>query len=83
MNHHFLTNAKAYAALVGAICTGLLGVYAADSTVGQILTVVSIVATALTTWAVPNATVSSQRILGKAFYGGTFSKADEDARRNR
>jgi len=54
MNEHILANAKAYAALVGSICTGLLAVYAADSTLGQILTVVSIFATALGTWAVPN-----------------------------
>lgn len=76
--NHFLTNAKAYAALVGAICTGLLGVYAADSTVGQILTVASIVATAVATWRVPN-----QPILGKAFTGGTFSQAAERARKGR
>ena len=55
MKNNMLANAKAYAALIGAICTGLLGVYAADSTVGQILTVVSIVATAVVTWRVPNA----------------------------
>ena len=28
-------------------------------------------------------TTSPERIHGKAFYGGTFSKHDEDARRNR
>jgi len=55
MNAHFLANAKAYAALIGSICTGLLAVYASDSTVGQILTVVAILCTALGTWAVPNA----------------------------
>lgn len=81
--NHFMTNAKAYAALVGAICTGLLGVYAADTPVGQVLTVLSVVATAFVTWTVPNQpTHSADRILGKAFHGGTFSKADEDHRRN-
>ena len=80
--NHFLINAKAYAALVGAIATGLLGVYAADSTVGQILTVASIVATAVATWRVPNLDVSpSQPILGKAFTGGTFSQAAERERK--
>ena len=54
MNQHVLANAKAYAALIGAICTGLLAVYASDSTVGQILTVVAVIATALGTWVVPN-----------------------------
>jgi hypothetical protein len=47
--------AKAYVALAGAIATALLGVFAADTTVGQILTVVSVVATAFGTWAVENA----------------------------
>lgn len=54
ITQHILASAKAYAALVGSICTGLLAVYAADSTVGQVLTVVAILATALGTWAVPN-----------------------------
>lgn len=54
MSHHFLRNAKAYAALVGSVCAGLLGVYAADTPVGQVLTVVAIVATAVVTWRVPN-----------------------------
>jgi len=54
MNEHLLANAKAYAALVGSVCTGLLAVYAADSTLGQVLTVVAILCTALGTWAVPN-----------------------------
>lgn len=63
--NHFLANAKAYVALVGAIATGLLGVYAADTTVGQVLTVIVVIATAVGTWSVPNAT-PSQPILGKA-----------------
>lgn len=54
MNAHVLANAKAYAALVGSIATALLAVYAADSTVGKVLTVVSIVASAFTVWRVPN-----------------------------
>jgi len=60
MNEHILANAKAYAALVGAICTGLLGVYAADTKVGQVLTVLAILATALTTWRVPNTTTPTE-----------------------
>jgi len=54
MKPHVLANAKAYAALIGAICTALLGVYAADTRTGQVLTVLSIVATAVGTWRVPN-----------------------------
>jgi len=47
--------AKMYVALAGSIATALLGVYTADSTLGQVLTVVSVVATAFGTWAVQNA----------------------------
>lgn len=54
MNAHFLANAKAYVALVGSIASALLGVFAADSRVGQVLTVVVVVATAIGTWRVPN-----------------------------
>ena len=53
--NHVLVNAKAYAALVGTITTALLAVYAAETKVGQVLTVVSIVATAFATWRIPNA----------------------------
>lgn len=50
----FLPYLKAYASLVGAVATALLGVFTADTTVGQILTVVAVIATALITWRVPN-----------------------------
>ena len=49
-----LKYAKAYASLVGAVATALLGVYAADTTVGKWLTVVAVAATAVATWAIPN-----------------------------
>lgn len=55
MNAHVLANAKAYAALVGSLAAALLGVFAADTAVGQVLTVVVVVATAVATWRVPNA----------------------------
>jgi len=45
---------KAYAALIGAVCTALLGVYGPDSETGHWLTVIVAVATAAATWAVPN-----------------------------
>jgi hypothetical protein len=54
MNAHVLANAKAYAALIGATCTALLAVFTADTKVGQVLTVVSILATAFGTWKVEN-----------------------------
>lgn len=53
--NHVLTNAKAYVALAGSIATALLAVYGPETTVGQVLTVVSVIATAIGTWAVPNA----------------------------
>lgn len=59
MPAHILVNAKMYAALVGSIATALLGTYAADTPVGQVLTVVAVVATAIATWAVPNADAPS------------------------
>lgn len=48
-----LTALKTYAALVGSICTALLAVWAADSDIGKVLVVVSIIATTVTTYAVP------------------------------
>jgi len=56
MNEHFLVNAKAYVALIGAIATALLGVYATDTPLGRALTIVSVVATAFGTWVVENKT---------------------------
>lgn len=53
----FAEYAKAYVALLGAIAAGLQGVYTADTVVGQIAMVVTIVATAFATWRVPNAEV--------------------------
>lgn len=50
-----LEAAKAYVALVGTIATALLAVFTADTLVGQILTVVAVVATAIATYRVPNA----------------------------
>ena len=47
--------AKAYVALAGAIATALLAVFTADTTIGQVLTVVVVVATAFATYTVPNA----------------------------
>lgn len=46
--------AKMYAALIGSTATALLAVFAADTTVGQVLTVLAVVATAVSTWAVQN-----------------------------
>lgn len=47
--------AKAWVALVGTVATALLGVFAADSAAGQILTVVAVIATTVATLAVRNA----------------------------
>lgn len=48
-------NAKAIAGLVGGVATALTTVYAPDTTVGHVATVVAVVATAVGVWAVPNA----------------------------
>jgi len=48
---------KAIATLVGTIATALLGVYTADTEVGKVLTILAIIATAVATWALPNADV--------------------------
>ena len=45
---------KSYAALVGAICTALLGIYGPETEVGHWLTVALAVVTAVSVWAVPN-----------------------------
>lgn len=83
MKQHVLESAKAYTALVVGIATALLGVYGPDTQVGQVLTVVVAVGGAIAVWTVPNATPpSAERILGKAFHGGTFSQHDENARRH-
>lgn len=54
MSDHFLTRAKAYAALVGAVVTLVLSVIPADSNVHVILVTVGVVATAVATYSVPN-----------------------------
>ena len=46
--------AKAYAALVGSICTALLGIYGPETEVGQWLTIAVAVLSAVATYAVPN-----------------------------
>ena len=46
--------AKAWVALIGAVATALLGVYAADSAVGQLLTVVAVLSTAIGTYTARN-----------------------------
>ena len=50
-----MKTAKAYVALAGSVATALLGVFAADTTVGLVLTCVVAVATPIATWRVPNA----------------------------
>jgi len=51
----FAQSAKAYAALVGSIATALLAVFGPDTTVGHVLTVLAVIATAVTTYRIPNA----------------------------
>jgi hypothetical protein len=49
-----LDKAKAYAAFIGAIVTAVLGTQAPGSTLFTVLTIVSVVATAIATYQVPN-----------------------------
>lgn len=51
---HVLEWAKAYIALAGSIATGLMALFAPETTVGRVLTAIVIIATAVSTWAVPN-----------------------------
>lgn len=47
--------AKAYAALIGAVVTAVLGTVPPDTGIWQVLTVVAAVCTAVATYAIPNA----------------------------
>lgn len=49
-----MDKAKFYVALAGAVATALLSVFGPDSRVGQVLTVISVVATAVGVYLVPN-----------------------------
>lgn len=68
---------KAIATLVGTIVTGLLGIYASDTPVGQVLLVVSVIATAIATWAVPNAIVVPGEVVDSSD-GWDEDEDDED-----
>lgn len=61
-----LEAAKAYIALLGTIATALLAVFTADTTVGKVLVVISVVATAVATYKVPNAEVAPEYDEGDA-----------------
>lgn len=52
---HLAKNAKAYAALVGSLVTVLLTVAPVDGNLHAALVVLGILATAVSTWRVPNA----------------------------
>jgi len=54
MTDHFLTRAKAYAALAGAVITALINQYGPTGNVGALLTLLSVVATAVAAYSVPN-----------------------------
>lgn len=64
--NHILTNAKGYAALVGALATALLGVYGPDTQTGHILVVVGVMATAFATWRVPNSGTYVGKFVGES-----------------
>jgi anaerobic C4-dicarboxylate transporter len=55
MNSHVLQSAKAYAALIGAVLTALVGTLTPDDPAYRVLTIVLAVVTALAVYRVPNA----------------------------
>lgn len=57
MTNKFLATAKAWAALIGCLATAVLGVIGPDTRLGQLLSGVVAVATAVVVWRVPNRTV--------------------------
>lgn len=60
VNDKILPYLKMYAALIGSTCTALLGIFTADTTVGKVLTVLAVIATALVTFQVPNLDVTGE-----------------------
>jgi len=54
MNAHLLAAAKAYAALLGAILTALVGTLTPDDPGYRVLTIVLAIVTALAVYRVPN-----------------------------
>ena len=69
---HVLAYAKAYAALVGSVATALLGIYAADSQVGKLLTVVAAVCSAVAVARIPNTPATERGEDGVADVGLLF-----------
>lgn len=53
MTDHFLTRAKAYAALVGAVVAVILAQVPADSQMHAVLVVVGVIAASVVTYAAP------------------------------
>jgi len=51
----FAEYAKAYVALLGSICTAVLGVVGPETQTGAVLVIVCAICTAVGTWVVPNA----------------------------
>lgn len=60
VNDKILPYLKMYAALIGSTCTALLGIFTADTTVGKVLTVLAVIATAFVTFQVPNLDVTGE-----------------------
>lgn len=84
---------KTVVAILGAVLTAVMTQFPDNPAVQQWGPIVSALLTALAVYAVPNKDPEGthqdesvqdpeQRILGKAFTGGTFSQADEAARRD-
>lgn len=60
-----LTAIKTYAALAGAALSALLGVFAADSSVGKVITVLAVIATAVATYQAPRTLRTGEHVRGE------------------
>ena len=84
---------KTVVAILGAVLTAVMTQFPDNAAVQQWGPIVSALLTALAVYAVPNKDPQGthqdesvqnpeRRILGKAFTGGTFSQAEENARKD-
>jgi uncharacterized membrane protein YuzA (DUF378 family) len=64
VSDHILARAKAYAALVGAVVTALLGTLPPHTQLWTVLTGVAAVATAVATYKIPNAATNTDPPVG-------------------
>lgn len=74
---HMLTSAKAYAGLVGAAATALLGTLGSDSPLFDWLTGIAAVSTAIAVYTIPNAVADPEALDYEETEPGETSDAEE------